>query len=166
MIKHSNRRIKNHLLRLCSKVIKPSDEPPPNLRDSAIQVICKSGDPSSSTNYRPICSIPILYKLFSQLVFRIRLLHYGPLVHIPAVQTESRRMAPDTFGSQPLTLRRHSTQLSTAAYGGPCVNKALSKRAHGRHTQPSPPQRRIQAWRPTLYDLVQLTSTTHHETTH
>ena len=59
LIKHSTRRVKPHLLRPCNKVIKPKEEPPPNWRDTTIKVI-----------YRPVCSTPLLYKFFSQLLFR------------------------------------------------------------------------------------------------
>ena len=45
-------------------------QPPPNWRDTTIKVLHKSGDPSSFSNYRPICSIPIMHKLFSQLFFK------------------------------------------------------------------------------------------------
>ena len=66
MIKYSTRRLKKYLLRLYNKSIQPHGQPP-NWRDTTIKVEHKSGDPSS-----PMCSILILYKLFSQLFFKRR----------------------------------------------------------------------------------------------
>ena len=41
-----------------------------NWRDTTIKVTYRSGGPASPSNYRPSCSIPILHKLFSQLLFK------------------------------------------------------------------------------------------------
>ena len=62
-----------HLLRLCNKAIEPHEQPPPNWKDATIKVRYKSGDPATPSNYRPICSIPIVYKLFSQFLFKRQL---------------------------------------------------------------------------------------------
>ena len=34
-----------------------------------IQVICKEGDREDAGNYRPICSLPVLYKLFAPVLY-------------------------------------------------------------------------------------------------
>ena len=47
----------------------PNSKVPQNWREAAIQVLYKKkGDRHLPENYRPICIIPILYKLFSKLL--------------------------------------------------------------------------------------------------
>ena len=75
-----------------------------------------SGDPSSPSNFSQLFLERLQPTLdasqsVDQAGFRLGLLHDGPLVHIPATQTEGRQ--------------RHSTQFSTAVYGGPCENWAF-----------------------------------------
>eukprot|EP00973_Karenia_brevis_P095333 12426839-Karenia_brevis.AAC.1 len=49
--------------------------PPTAWKRSRISVIFKKGDPSLPSNYRPITLLPILYKLFSKLVWgRVRVM--------------------------------------------------------------------------------------------
>ena len=47
-----------------------------------------------------------------------------PLVHVRRVAPAAAALGRSRFGSQPLTAKRHSTQLSIAAYGRPDANKA------------------------------------------
>ena len=60
-------KLQKHLLRLYSKDIKPLEQTSPNSRDTtSFFFFSKSGDPTSTSNFRPTCSIPI----FSQLLLR------------------------------------------------------------------------------------------------
>ena len=58
-----------HLTLLCHKAIKPNEEPPPNWRDTTIKAVYKRVGPSSPSYYRPVCSISIMCKVFTQLLF-------------------------------------------------------------------------------------------------
>ena len=64
MIKHSTGRLNKHVPPQYIKAIKHHEQPP-TWRDTTIKVIYKSGDPSLPSFYRPMCWIPILYKLLS-----------------------------------------------------------------------------------------------------
>ena len=70
MIKYCTKRLKKHLPRLYNRAIKPHEQPPPNWRDTTVKSVYKSRDSASPPNCRPMCSIPILYKLCSQLLFK------------------------------------------------------------------------------------------------
>ena len=49
-------------------VLKPGAQIPSSWSSSSIRVLSKKGDRKIAGNYRPVCIIPILYKLFSRIV--------------------------------------------------------------------------------------------------
>ena len=49
-------------------ILKPGEEIPPAWKSSSIKVLFKKGDPKLPENYRPVCIIPILYKVFSKVI--------------------------------------------------------------------------------------------------
>ena len=51
-----------------SDLLKPPAEVPNYWRETRLKVIFKKGDPQNPENYRPICILPILYKLFSRIL--------------------------------------------------------------------------------------------------
>ena len=64
--------IKNGIV-ICSKIriyqiIKQDSMTPSSRKNVMITVIYKKGDPTKPENYRPICTLPVLYKLFSMMV--------------------------------------------------------------------------------------------------
>eukprot|EP00959_Pyramimonas_sp_CCMP1952_P439546 9201969-Pyramimonas_sp.AAC.1 len=69
MIKSSSTELKEALLYLCNSTLKPNGAPPDEWRHTVIKVMPKSGDPQQAKNYIPICTIPLLYKLFSRLLY-------------------------------------------------------------------------------------------------
>ena len=151
----------------------PHEEPPSNCRDTTIKGRYKSGEPSSPSNYRPICSITILYELFSELFSRSvdqansRLGHVTTdhLTHqtLWVAAFDSKKKAFDTVEhssvwkavreqgiGEPyiqLLTKLYDQQRATAHTDVKC--KTIPPRA-GKHAQPS---------------LVQLTPTVHNETT-
>ena len=58
------------LLELFNNVLLEKNGPPAAWKHSVISVIFKSGDPTLPQNYRPICIIPLLYKLFTKLLYK------------------------------------------------------------------------------------------------
>ena len=54
---------------LFNAILRPDAPTPQSWRQTVITVIPKAGDLSQPQNYRPICSIPSLYKLFSKLLY-------------------------------------------------------------------------------------------------
>ena len=69
MIKYGGEQLKNVLLATFNSIIEPSMPTPETWRKTIIKVLYKSGDSKLPQNYRPIASIPILYKLFSRLLY-------------------------------------------------------------------------------------------------
>jgi hypothetical protein len=56
------------ILEVFNDVLKPGSEPPAEWRSSRLVVLFKKGDPTLTSNYRPIAILPILYKLFSRML--------------------------------------------------------------------------------------------------
>ena len=50
-----------------TSILQPGATLPPSWKSSSIRVLFKKGDPKIPGNYRPVCIIPILYKLFSKI---------------------------------------------------------------------------------------------------
>ena len=69
MIKAGGAPLTQHLLQLYNDIIQPRTMTPTTWRRTTIKVIHKSGDTRLPQNYRPISIIPLLYKLFSRLIY-------------------------------------------------------------------------------------------------
>ena len=69
MLKNTGRETRRILLELYNSVLRGNMETPKSWKKSVITVLYKSGDPSLPKNYRPICIIPLLYKVFSKLLY-------------------------------------------------------------------------------------------------
>ena len=54
---------------LVSEIIKRNNSTPDEWKKVKIKVIHKKGDVEDVSNYRPICSLPALYKLFSTILY-------------------------------------------------------------------------------------------------
>ena len=69
MLKKGGNKLKLVLLDLYNEIIKPNATTPQQWKHTRITVIYKSGDKQQPHNYRPISTIPLLYKLFSRLLY-------------------------------------------------------------------------------------------------
>ena len=70
MLKKGGENLLEKLLELYNMILCGSMQPPSSWKHSIISVIHKSGDAAQPQNYRPICIIPVLYKLFSKLMYK------------------------------------------------------------------------------------------------
>ena len=55
--------------KIFNESIRQEDCTPKSWRKIRIQVIYKKGDREDAGNYRPICSLPVLYKLFATVLY-------------------------------------------------------------------------------------------------
>ena len=69
MLKAGGQSLTDVLLDLYNKVLAQTMEIPKSWKHSVITVLYKNGDATLPQNYRPICIIPLLYKLFSKLLY-------------------------------------------------------------------------------------------------
>ena len=69
MLKDGGQTLRTTLLDLYNEIVKTDADTPYNWKQTQITVIHKSGDTSQPQNYRPIATIPLLYKLFSKMVY-------------------------------------------------------------------------------------------------
>eukprot|EP00973_Karenia_brevis_P028267 3894935-Karenia_brevis.AAC.1 len=69
MLQQGGPKLKSVLLDLYNQVILPEAQPPEQWKHTTMTVLFKSGDPQKPANYRPICAIPPLYKLFARLLY-------------------------------------------------------------------------------------------------
>jgi hypothetical protein len=69
MLKFGGRKLKSTLLDLYNSVLLPNAPTPSTWQHTMIKVLHKSGDRQLPNNYRPIATIPLLYKLFSRLLY-------------------------------------------------------------------------------------------------
>lgn len=53
---------------MMTEIIRPNGNIPEHWREVLVRVLHKKGDTDDAANYRPICIIPILYKLFSKVL--------------------------------------------------------------------------------------------------
>ena len=67
MLKVGGEHLLSKLLELYNMILSGNTQPPVSWKHSVISIIHKSGDVMQPQNYRPICIIPVLYKLFSKL---------------------------------------------------------------------------------------------------
>ena len=97
-LKNCSDRTKETLRKIFNEIIRREDFAPRSWRKIRIQVIYKKGDREDAGNYRPICSLPVLYKLFATVLnarlapplHKIQPLDLG--VFRPNHRTEDHRM--------------------------------------------------------------------------
>ena len=70
MLKGSGVQLRAVLLDLMNSVVKIGAPTPQEWHDNVIKVVFKSGEMKHAKNYRPICVLPLLYKLFSIMLYR------------------------------------------------------------------------------------------------
>ena len=69
MLKQGGENLRRVLLGLMNSVISPDAPPPKEWKENVFKVLFKSGDRRQAKNYRPICVLPLLYKLFSTMLY-------------------------------------------------------------------------------------------------
>ena len=60
---------KEKIRTIFNEIIRQEDFTPKSWRRIRVQVIYKKGDREAAGNYRPICSLPVLYKLFATVLY-------------------------------------------------------------------------------------------------
>ena len=60
---------KERIRTIFNEILRQEDFTPKSWRKIRIQVIYKKGDREDAGNYRPICSLPVLYKLFATVLY-------------------------------------------------------------------------------------------------
>ena len=70
MLKMGGEYLLTKLLELYNMILTGNMQPPSSWKHSVISVIYKSGDATQPQNYRPICIIPVLYKVFAKLMYK------------------------------------------------------------------------------------------------
>ena len=68
-IKACNDETREMVRQIFNEIIKPNEFTPEDWEKVTIKVIHKKGDVENVSNYRPICSLPALYKLFSIILY-------------------------------------------------------------------------------------------------
>ena len=68
-IKGCDEETKEWIRQIFNGALQQKDCTPETWRKIQIKVICKKGDVQDARNYRPICTQPALYKLFSTLLY-------------------------------------------------------------------------------------------------
>ena len=69
MLKSGGSKLREVVLKCFNGIIKPSGETPQEWHKTLIKVLHKNGDTRLPQNYRPIATIPLLYKLFSRILY-------------------------------------------------------------------------------------------------
>ena len=69
MLKLGGSKIREVILTCFNDIIRPNGDTPREWHRTLIKVLHKNGDTRLPQNYRPIASIPILYKLFSKMLY-------------------------------------------------------------------------------------------------
>ena len=69
MLKEGGTTLREHLLQLYNDIIQTDALPPKQWKQTTITILHKSDDPKLPQNYRPISIIPVLYKVFSKLLY-------------------------------------------------------------------------------------------------
>ena len=70
MLKDGGAKLRRILLKLINDVVKPEAQAPKIWYENVFKVLFKGGDEKEAKNYRPICVLPILHKLFSTMVYQ------------------------------------------------------------------------------------------------
>ena len=67
-MKVESAKLRTVLLQLMNAVVDKNGPTPDEWHESVLKVIFKGGDARQAKNYRPICVLPLLYKLFAVLL--------------------------------------------------------------------------------------------------
>ena len=62
-------RTKQKIRQIFNEILRQRDCTPKTWRKNRLQVIHKKEDREDAGNYRPICSLPVLYKLFATILY-------------------------------------------------------------------------------------------------
>ena len=68
MLKVDSSRLRSVLLQLMNAVLRPKSATPSEWHESVMKIIFKGGDATQAKNYRPICVMPLLYKLLAVMI--------------------------------------------------------------------------------------------------
>ena len=68
MLKAGGTRLRSVLLQLMNAVLDAAAPTPSEGHDSVMKILFKGGDATQAKNYRPICVMPLLYKLFAVML--------------------------------------------------------------------------------------------------
>ena len=68
-IKTCDETTKEMIIQIFNEVLKQEDCTPETWREIRIKVICKKGNLEDAGDYRLICTLPALYKLFSTIIY-------------------------------------------------------------------------------------------------
>ena len=68
MLKVDSTRLRSVLLQLMNAVLDPAAPTPTEWHESVVKILFKGGDATQAKNYRPICVMPLLYKLLAVLL--------------------------------------------------------------------------------------------------
>ena len=69
MLKSGGSKLREVILKCFNDIIRPDGDTPREWHKTLIKVLHKNGDTRLPQNYRPIATIPLLYKLFSKMVY-------------------------------------------------------------------------------------------------
>ena len=69
MLKSGGSKLRDVILKCFNDIIRPDGDTPREWHKTLIKVLHKNGDTRLPQNYRPIATIPLLYKLFSKMVY-------------------------------------------------------------------------------------------------
>ena len=121
--KDCNEETREMMRQIFNEVIKRNNFTPEEWKKVKIKVIYKKGDVEDVSNYRPICSLPAMYKLFSTIL-------YGRLYPMLDQNTKQRiilrrtecwnknaRSGESKCGQRRWTSRRRSTPSPTTQFG-------------------------------------------------
>ena len=67
--KNCSDKTKEKIRQIFNEILRQGDCTPKTWRRIRIQVIHKKGDREDAGNYMPICSLPVLYKLFATILY-------------------------------------------------------------------------------------------------
>ena len=84
---------------LFNEIVKRNNFTPEEWKKVKIKVIYKKGDVENVNNYRPICSLPAMYKLFSTIL-------YGRLYPMLDQKHQKIRLDSEKLTRQRITLQR------------------------------------------------------------
>ena len=88
-LKNCSDRTKEKIRKMFNEMRRREDFTPRSWRKIRIQVIHKKGDREDVRNYRPICRLPVLYKLFATILYA----RLAPSLH--------KKQPPDQGGFRP-----------------------------------------------------------------